>query len=107
MEFGFGMAKCVFNMTYQMNATIIDSNTIVCDPPAFEYHNSDMWYNISVTLDGTDYSNSDVKFFYYEEPVINAVEPWMGPLTGQTMVTLKGRGFTHKNICAFKVRFEE
>jgi len=42
-----------------MNATVIDSNTIICDSPMLESLNGDMWYNVSVTLDGNDYSNSD------------------------------------------------
>lgn len=36
---------------------------------------------------------------YYPEPIINSVEPGMGPLTGGTISTIKGKGFTHKNIC--------
>jgi hypothetical protein len=66
MEFGFGQAKCIYNLTLQMNATVIDSNTLVCDSPMLESLNGDMWYNISVTLDGQDVSNSDQKFMYYQ-----------------------------------------
>jgi len=49
-----------------MNATVIDSNTLICDSPMLESLNGDMWYNISVTLDGQDVSNSDQKFMYYQ-----------------------------------------
>ena len=49
-----------------MNATVIDSNTLVCDSPMLESLNGDMRYNISVTLDGQDVSNSDQKFMYYQ-----------------------------------------
>jgi hypothetical protein len=31
--FGFGKAKCIFNNTVRMNATIIDETTLYCDSP--------------------------------------------------------------------------
>jgi hypothetical protein len=74
-EFGFGAAKCIFNLTTQMNATVINQNEIVCDTPMLEGLNGDMWYNVSVTLDGEYLSNSDQKFNYYQQPAIWSVLP--------------------------------
>lgn len=33
VETGFGKAKCVFNQTHFMNATIVDANTMKCSTP--------------------------------------------------------------------------
>lgn len=49
-----------------MNATIVDKSTIICDSPPLDSMNGDMWYNLSVTLDGVVQSNfTDAKFKYY------------------------------------------
>jgi hypothetical protein len=53
-----GKAKHIFNNTLQMNATVVDKSTIVCDSLALESTNGDTWYNISVTVDGLMPSSS-------------------------------------------------
>lgn len=40
-----------------MNATVIDDGTIYCDSPKLDGNSEDMWYNVSVTLDG-DYKTN-------------------------------------------------
>ena len=64
-----------------------------------------MFYNVSVTLDGEYTSNANHNFVYYDEPVIESVQPWLGPLAGGTAVNISGRGFTNAGICDLKVRF--
>jgi IPT/TIG domain len=58
IEFGFGKAKCVFNNTYYTNATVTDPNTLYCDSPPLDSLSGDTWYNVSVSLDGDQVSNS-------------------------------------------------
>lgn len=41
-----------------MNATVVSDNLIVCDSPPLETTTGDMWYQISVTLDGSLIVNS-------------------------------------------------
>jgi hypothetical protein len=52
-----------------------------------------MWYNISVSLDGEFISNATSNFSYYQDFLIQAVTPALGPLSGGTRVVVKGKGF--------------
>lgn len=88
-----------------MNATVLDKTKIVCDSPPLDSQSGDMFYNVSVTLDGEYTSNANQQFVYYDEPVIETVSPWLGPIAGNTVVTIGGRGFTNAGICDLKVRF--
>ena len=92
-EFQFGAAKCLFNLTNAMNATVVNSNEIVCDTPMLEGLNGDLWYNVSVTLDGDYISNSEQKFKYYQQPTMRSVLPSLGPMSGGTNSTITGTGF--------------
>ena len=107
LDFGFGRAKCIFNESIWMNATILDSNTIVCDSPMLEPSAVDMFYNVSVTLDGQFFSNSTGTFNYYRNPTITNVAPWTGPTSGGTNSTISGHGFNQTNICNLMVRYEQ
>ena len=99
IEQGFGKAKCIFNETIRMNATVVDEQTIICDSPFLDSINGDQWYNVAVTLDG-DYVTSAIgKFFYYRNPTITSISPWLGPMSGDTNVTILGTGFNQTNIC--------
>jgi hypothetical protein len=76
-----------------MNATVIDKNTAICDSPPLESVNGDMWYNISITMDGDFIANSSAKFKYYRQPKIYSVTPALGPLEGGTNSMIRGWGF--------------
>ena len=76
-----------------MNATVVNSNEIVCDTPMLEGLNGDLWYNVSVTLDGDYISNSEQKFKYYQQPTMRSVLPSLGPMSGGTNSTITGTGF--------------
>jgi hypothetical protein len=104
-EFGFGKAKCIFNGTYYMNATVVDKSKIYCDSPKLISENGAMWYNVSITTDGQYISQATANFTYYEDPVITVVDPWVGPLQGKTPVLVSGKGFKNPGICDLKVRF--
>jgi len=78
---GFGKVKCIFNMTYYMNATIMENNIIKCDSPALQtslgYSEEGTgysdeggipWYNVSITINGREITQSTIKFEYYYDP---------------------------------------
>lgn len=93
-ESGFGKAKCIFNATIYMNATVLDASTIVCDSPPLESINGDMWYNVSITLDGDFKTKATGKFFYYTNPTMRSIFPVRGPVEGGTVSIINGAGFT-------------
>ena len=91
-----------------MNATVIDKTTLICDSPPLETTNGDMFYNVSVTLDGGEFiSNASAVFKYYKQPSIDKITPWLGPIEGGTVSTVYGKGFNHTNICNFIARYEQ
>lgn len=102
---GFGKAKCVFNSTIFMNATIVDENHLECDSPPLPRSAQSDWYYISLTLNNRDVTNSTNKFYYYPEPTLEQVYPNKGPVVGGTNSYLYGLGFAHQNICGLTVRY--
>ncbi len=72
-----------------------------CDsPPLPEYSKTELnqgkktpWYNISVTLNGREMVTAEKHFTYYVDPVIKAVAPNLGPISGGTVSKLLGSGF--------------
>ena len=107
VEQQFGKATCVYNNTIFMNATVIDSNTIICDSPPLESASGDMWYNVSVSLDGDFISNAGAVFRYYHNPRIDSITPWLGPMSGGTQSVIRGWGFNQTNVCRLTVRYEQ
>ena len=92
-EFHFGQAKCIFNGTIFMNATVLNSDTMVCDSPVLDTTNPEMWYQVQVTLDGTYVTNTTGLFKYYREPAMSGLYPNLGPVAGDTNSVIKGKGF--------------
>lgn len=91
-----------------MNATVISPTAMICDSPPLDSVNPEMWYNVSVSLDGGAFiSNATGTFRYYHEPTLSDVTPWLGPLEGGTVSTVSGNGFNQTNICKFTVRYEQ
>lgn len=107
IERGFGNAKCIFNNSISMNATVISVNLLICDSPPLESTTGDMWYQVSITLDGSLIINSTQIFKYYRQPYVASVEPAMGPIEGGTESIIRGHGFTQKNMCQFTMREEQ
>ncbi len=99
LDMGFGKVKCIFNLTYVMNATIMEQDVIKCDspplPPSQGYSETGgvPFYNISITLNGKEISESKIKFIYYIDPSIKSITPGLGPLKGNTSSLIKGLGF--------------
>jgi hypothetical protein len=57
VDMGFGKVKCIFNNTYVMNATILETDIIKCDSPSLftgigyvMANGSAPFYNVSITL---------------------------------------------------------
>lgn len=67
-----------------MNATVLNSDTLVCDAPVLDTTNPEMWYKVAVTLDGTYVTNTTGVFRYYREPTMSAISPVRGPIGGGT-----------------------
>ena len=101
MNMGFGKAKCIFNMTYTMNATILENNILKCDTPALQaqlgYAESGTgysdegnvpWYNVSITINGKEIVQSPLKFEYYVDPTIWSITPNVGPVKGGTLARI-------------------
>ena len=103
----------MFNHTYLTNATVESSTVMYCDTPVLVYDEEDDthndydhdYYNVSVSADGEAYSKATAKFFYYDEPVIKSIDPWLGPMSGETDVQILGKGFNQTNMCDFRIKF--
>ena len=76
-----------------MNATVLDSNRLYCDSPPLPKSANNVWYNLTVSLDGVYQPPAIANFTYYEDPTLDSVSPWLGPLRGGTHVKLTGSAF--------------
>ena len=86
----------MFNHTFYTNATVESSTVMYCDVPALDYGEEDVvsdFYNVSVSADGESFSKATGKFFFYDEPVVTAIDPWLGPMSGKTDIQIQGKGF--------------
>ena len=107
---GFDMVYCVFNGTILMNATVYEPNRIKCSSPPVlnSYGVNDKkitFYDVSITLNKKDLNGPLKRFHYYKEVVIKSVTPSGGPIEGNTLVKITGRGFKPVCACNVTVRF--
>ena len=113
IDMGFGKVKCIFNNTYYMNATILESDTIKCDSPPLQLgeefttltNGSAPWYNVSITLNGKEIAPTRTNFTYYVDPVMRSVSPNLGPLKGNTVSKIFGEGFAQDGVCNLTIRY--
>lgn len=107
IEPGFGLAKCVFNATWYMNATVADNTTLYCNTPELimEEEGDAMFYEVYVSLDGENFSDDFVIFNYYDDIEIQDVIPWLGPQSGGSDVKIYASHLDHPHICDISVRF--
>lgn len=66
---------------------------IVCKAPPGEELGKVMPFEVS--LNGVDWTDSGLTFFYYDVPVMHGIEPIMGPEAGGTMIYIKGAKFSN------------
>ena len=111
VESGFGKAKCIFNSTRHMNATVINSTLLYCSTPKLSDFEAslpwaDMKYLVQVTMNGQTLTEQSGLFAYYHDPEITATyDSNIGPVSGGTNSTLEGRGFANPNVCNLRVRY--
>lgn len=111
VDMGFNKVKCVFNDTLLMNATIVNSQTIVCTTPRLTNRQNSldphyMYHSIRVTLNGREKTEEFIQFKYYNAIWITGIsDANMGPLTGGTSSNIQSLGFTHPNVCKPTIRY--
>lgn len=63
------------------------------------------WFDVYVTVDGgSEISDTNGRFEYYTDPVINDLTPALGPMNGGTIVTVNGTGFDQNTTCGIIIR---
>lgn len=94
------------------NASIINSTFVYCDTPSLMNKQGYVvdggegaWFDVFISLDaGSELSDSNGRFEYYQDPVINELTPALGPHSGGTIVTVNGTGFDQNTTCGIYVR---
>lgn len=107
---GSDNVKCVFNRDIRMNATVMNENEIKCDSPSvLNYKGVNEknieFYDIEITLNGIDLSGPAQRFFYYKDTLTTKVDPYYGPVSGNTSVLVSGYNFNQTGACNPRVRF--
>jgi len=63
------------------------------------------FYEVEISIDGGNSINGPFqKFMYYRDPEINVISPPRGPLKGQTIVKIDGKGFNQEGACNKVIR---
>jgi hypothetical protein len=107
---GFDEVFCVFNKTIFMNATVFEPDRIECSsPPVLNDHgvneNNVRSYDIAVTLNKKDLTDTKFQFHYYKEVTLKNITPPGGPLEGNTTVEISGKGLNQHPACNITNRF--
>lgn len=101
--------KCLFDNLEQTPATVISDTEIRCDSPDIHLkpYYKQVYFNVSVTLNGNDRSNNtgNIRFGYYDFQSLYDISPNFGPISGGTVVYVRGDNFTQKAVCNVTVRF--
>jgi len=93
--------KCRFGSTNPVKGSFISSTQIMCLSP---YGTSAGKVRVGVSLNGQEYTNSNVEFEYKEPLIISTIWPnfgWSGQ--GHTLVNIHGQNFIESSIilCVF------
>lgn len=91
-----GVQKCRFGHSV-VDAEFLNAGQLVCvSPPQAEGR-----VPLEVSLNGVDYSFSNAEFEYFEDVVIESIDPWRGnALRGRGVVTVRGSGFRNTILLA-------
>ena len=80
----------------------IDGNRIWCLAPRGD---KPTYVDFRLSTDADKWSGSNLKYLYYEQPVISDMSPTCGPTTGYTQIAITGQNFIytapHKVYCIF------
>jgi hypothetical protein len=91
---------CSFGTLGKSPAFVISSTEAECVTPANSQHLD--YAPVNLTLNNQNYTNSDIRFIYYNPPKILDAEPLLGPVQGSTLINLWGSQFEKKrNITCY------
>jgi len=105
---GFNRVSCIFGDQIWQPATVISDSLIYCESPVIpDYYGADETNpsatHVKVSLNGVEVFDSGVVFNYYDPPVVTSITPEIGPIEGDTLVTIIGQNFG--NSCDIRCRF--
>jgi hypothetical protein len=85
-----------------IRAKFISTVRIVCAAPPSDQQ----FVSFEVSLNGVDFTSTNSKFNYYEEPIITSIYPFAGPESGGTEVRIRGTSFSNNTFSKeFQCRF--
>ncbi|MCP3686031.1 MAG: hypothetical protein GY861_25580 [bacterium] len=107
---GSDNVKCIFDGNIRMNATVMNEHEIKCDSPSvLNYKGINekniKYYDVMITLNGVDFNGPAHKFYYYKDTIISKLDPFYGPISGNTTVDMTGFNFNQTGACNPVVRF--
>lgn len=91
---------CRFGKNIKSQGKVISSTEMECiSPPSYDERS----YVLEITLNNREYTDDEVKFFYYHPPFVYQITPKIGPTSGNTLVTIIGSNFedTGYVMCKF------
>lgn len=91
---------CRFGKDMKSPGKIISSTEMECiSPPSYD----ERFHVLEITLNSREYTDDEVKFFYYHPPFVYQINPKIGPTSGNTLVTIIGSNFedTGYVMCKF------
>ena len=81
---------CKFGNLSLTNGKIISSTEMECvSPPSYEARA----VPVEISLNNREWTNDNVLFHYYHPPFVYFINPTIGPVTGNTTVTVTGSNF--------------
>ena len=96
--------RCRFDQKVVV-AYVTTPNSLVCTSPSFSLNDqvSQLKVNVSVSLNGAQYSKVQNHFSFYHGVQILKISPSIGPKEGGTEITIKGRNFFASSVgkCKF------
>jgi hypothetical protein len=87
------MPSCMLNHT-QYEPILVNSTQIRCPMPA-AYDGEDFFGNVdfAVTANGITWNNFEGGFQYYEQPIVEDIDPKNGPASGMGVINFYGENF--------------
>lgn len=91
---------CLFGKDIKTPGNVISSTEMECiSPPSYDVRS----YILEITLNNREYTDDEVKFYYYHPPFVYSISPKIGPTVGTTSVTITGSNFENTSyvMCKF------